>query len=135
MNRTAVVSALGLLGLAACGTSTTASPQASTPSAPVAAVASATPTPTGYQPQSPAGVAACIRAWVKIHNDGITAKVLREAGSKGNTSADQAANMTFMANMSDVTKGAVCGTLSYPDRKYATAQINAKTGDHYIAKK
>ena len=74
-------------------------------------------------PRNPLPVA----AWVKLHNEGVTAKVLADATAK----TSQAAELTLAANMADALKGVVCGTLSKADDTYATAQINAQTGDNY----
>lgn len=81
---------------------------------------------SGYKPADPAGVTACVNAWTKLHDDGVTARVLR-LGAAGNESAEA----VELGNASDVDKGAVCGTLTAPDDAYATKQINAKTGDDY----
>jgi hypothetical protein len=119
--------------VAACSTGPSSTSAASSPTAAVsspAATASAASTSSAadaYQPTDPAGVQACISAWVKLHNEGVTAKVLAEAEAK----TSEAAELTLMGNMADAEKGAVCGTLSRVDDTYATAQINARTGDDY----
>jgi hypothetical protein len=76
----------------------------------------------------PVAVGRCIAAWVKLHDDGLTASVLTEAASPppGKTV------LKFPnAYNADLAAAGVCGTLTHAEVEYVFAQVNARTGDDY----
>jgi hypothetical protein len=80
---------------------------------------------SGYKPSNPPGVRACISAWLKLHDDGVTAAVMAHPKT--------IASIEVLAAVppADVSATDACVTISHADDTYATAQINAQTGDHY----